>query len=425
MKKQIFLLSVMGLSLFTLTSCDSDDDSPSCVEKTWYQDADGDGLGNPAVSKKACEQPEGYVSNKDDKDDTKGPDTEAEIVNVTKNISENTTWTADKVYILKTRVTVLDGATLTIEPGTLIKGDAGAGANATALLVARGGKLNAVGTPEKPIIFTSIADNIDKGQSVSPNMSEGLNGFWGGVIILGKAPINPKADASEFQIEGIPTSDVNGLYGGKQADDNSGVIKYVSIRHGGTNIGEGNEINGLTLGGVGSGTTIENVEIVGNADDGVEFFGGSVSPKNILVWSIGDDALDTDQNWSGTLDGFVVVNPGDNAMELDGPEGSATPAAHTIKNGYIVTSGKGNVFNFDDNSAAHISNVVVNDAHKPESETKTVNRQVAKNGDVTFENVTVSKVVGDIPAGIKVGEATGFDFGAYSWTWASKAGKLK
>jgi hypothetical protein len=139
---------------------------------------------------------------------------------------------------------------------------------------------------------------------------------------------------TEVQIEGIPASDTNGLYGGNLPADNSGVIKFVSIRHGGANIGEGNEINGLTLGAVGSATVIENVEVVGNQDDGIEWFGGTVSVKNAVVWNAGDDAIDTDQAWSGTLDNFVVIcgTETDHALEIDGPEGSFN-AAHTVKNG--------------------------------------------------------------------------------------------
>ena len=140
------------------------------------------------------------------------------------------------------------------------------------------------------------------------------------MIVLGNAPIS--ADAASVQIEGIPPSDQNGFYGGSDAADNSGSIKYISIRHGGANIGEGNEINGLTLGGVGSGTTIENIEIVSNQDDGIEWFGGAVSVKNVVVWNTGDDAIDTDQAWSGTLDNFAIVNPGDECFELDGGEGN-------------------------------------------------------------------------------------------------------
>jgi len=251
------------------------------------------------------------------------------------NISENTTWESGNVYVLGGRITVLNGATLTIEPGVIIKGQAGTGANATALLVARGGKLMAEGTASEPIIFTSLIDEIEPGEVASPNLEPELNGLWGGVIVLGNAPIS--ADAASMQIEGIPASDQNGLYGGSVSDDNSGVIKYVSIRHGGANIGEGNEINGLTLGGVGSGTVIENIEIVSNQDDGIEWFGGTVSVTNVVVWNTGDDAIDTDQAWAGTLDNFIIVTPGDECFELDGAEGTAV-AAHTIKNGSVLAT---------------------------------------------------------------------------------------
>jgi len=105
--------------------------------------------------------------------------------------------------------------------------------------------------------------------------------------------------------------------------DNSSVFSYVSIRHGGTNIGQGNELNGLTLGGVGSGTIIDNIEVVANQDDGIEFFGGCVDAENLLVWSHGDDGLDIDQGYSGLIENFVVVEGGnsDHALELDGGEG--------------------------------------------------------------------------------------------------------
>ena len=149
-------------------------------------------------------------------------------------------------------------------------------------MIARGGKLFANGTADAPIIFTSVADEIMPGQKVSPNLDPNLDGLWGGLIILGNAPISAASDV--VQIEGIPPSDANGLYGGSDATDNSGAITYISIRHGGANIGEGNEINGLTLGGVGNGTTISNVEVVGNQDDGIEFFGGTVNVSNALVW---------------------------------------------------------------------------------------------------------------------------------------------
>ena len=258
---------------------------------------------------------------------------------VSSNITTNTTWTKDNIYELAGRVTVLDGVTLTIEAGTIIKGQVGTGANATALLVARGGKLIANGTSTSPIIFTTVADEITKeqvaaGDFKSPNLDASTSGLWGGLIVLGKAPIS--ASSNEVQIEGIPTTDPNGLYGGTDNMDNSGIIRYVSIRHGGANIGNGNEINGLTLGGVGAGTTIEYIEVIGNQDDGIEWFGGSVNVKHALVLNAGDDAIDTDQSWSGTLDNFIVIcGPDtDHALEIDGPEGSML-AAHTVKNGSI------------------------------------------------------------------------------------------
>jgi len=256
-----------------------------------------------------------------------------EGISVSANISANTTWETGKVYILETRIAVLSGVTLTIQPGVVIKGEAGTGSNATALIIARGAKIQAIGTATSPIIFTSISDNILPGQIASPNLASDLDGLWGGLIVLGNAPI--AAAASPKQIEGIPASDQNGLYGGTDAADNSGTIKYVSIRHGGANIGEGNEINGLTLGGVGSATVIENIEIIANQDDGIEWFGGSVNVKNAIVWNAGDDAIDTDQAWSGTLDNFIVINPFDKCFELDGPEGATNAAKHIIKNGNV------------------------------------------------------------------------------------------
>ena len=279
------------------------------------------------------------------------------IFNVTGNITQNTTWKSGKVYILESRVSVVSGVTLTIEPGVIVKGQAGTGPNATAFLIARGATILAEGTAADPIIFTSVADEIMPGEIASPNLDPDLNGLWGGLIVLGNAPIS--AVNPSIQIEGIPASDPNGLYGGNVPDDNSGILRYISIRHGGSNIGEGNEINGLTLGGVGSGTVIENIEIVANQDDGVEWFGGSVSVTNLVVWNNGDDAIDTDQAWSGTLDNFVVYNPGDEIMELDGPEGTLS-AGHIIKNGSVYAGSAEGLVDLDENSIVEITNVYFN-----------------------------------------------------------------
>jgi len=287
----------------------------------------------------------------DDDDDDNNQQDENKI---TKNISQNTTWKSGEEYVLASRVSVLSGVTLTIEPGVIIKGEAGTGANATTLLVARGGTLIAEGNATEPIIFTSVADEIEPGQIASPNLDPDLSGLWGGLIMLGNAPIS--ADAASVQIEGIPPSDQNGLYGGNDETDNSGSVKYVSIRHGGANIGEGNEINGLTLGGVGNTTSIEYVEIVSNQDDGIEWFGGKVNVSHALVWNTGDDAIDTDQSWGGTLDNFIVVNPGDECFELDGPEGTMEDT-HSIKNGTVYALDAEGLVDLDDNSLVDMMNI--------------------------------------------------------------------
>jgi len=335
------------------------------------------------------------------------------------------------------RITVTAGVTLTIEPGTIIKGEAGTGANATALLVARGGKLNANGTATSPIIFTSVADELDyadmaAGNFASPNLEASVNGLWGGVIILGKAPIsasNDVGDVSEVQIEGIPTSDPNGLYGGNDAADNSGTIRYISIRHGGTNIGAGNEINGLTLGGVGNGTIIENVEIVGNQDDGIEWFGGSVNVSNAVVFNCGDDGIDTDQAWSGSLSNVVVIGAIGHSFELDGPEGSAI-GGHTISNGSIKASFDGRIsvdlINVDNNSIVALSNLFFTDIEG----TQDINNVTA--AGVTFENIQFNvpadslqnHVNGAIPAGVSAGTTPQATISSLGWTWTAQSGAM-
>jgi hypothetical protein len=257
---------------------------------------------------------------------------EQTVFRITSNITADATWETGKTYILGARIAVVSGVTLTIQPGVVVKGEAGSGSNATALLIARGGKLMAEGTASQPIIFTSVADEIQPGQIASPNLDPSVSGLWGGLIVLGNAPIS--ADAAAVQIEGIPASDQNGLYGGDNADDNSGVLKYISIRHGGANIGEGNEINGLTLGGVGKGTSISYIEVIGNQDDGIEFFGGTVDASHLIVWNAGDDLYDVDQAYSGTISNIIGIlgSASDHAFELDGPEGTAT-GTFTITNG--------------------------------------------------------------------------------------------
>jgi len=370
-----------------------------------------------------------------DEDDS-DPTTPTDNNKITENISENTTWKTGEVYTLGARIAVLSGVTLTIEPGVIIKGEAGTGPNATALIIARGGKIMAEGTTDQPIIFTSVADEIEPGMIESPNLDPDLNGLWGGLIVLGYAPIS--ADAVPSQIEGIPPSDQNGLYGGTEAGDNSGVIKFVSIRHGGANIGEGNEINGLTLGGVGNETIIENIEIVSNQDDGIEWFGGTVNVKNALVWNTGDDAIDTDQAWAGTLDNFVIINPGDECFELDGAEGEMV-AEHTIKNGSVQAMNADGLADLDDNGPNDPGNSFVTleniyffdltygqDFDDNPEELTAMNLQAALPSDTLtladfFKN-GVDEFVSEVGAGANT---VGADLAQFNtWSWAAIAGAL-
>ncbi len=243
---------------------------------------------------------------------------------VTGAITANTTWTADRIWTVDKKVIVGDGITLTIQPGTIVKGTPGVGANSSALIIARGGKINAVGTADKPIIFTASADNIKVGEKMGSNLAATDNSLWGGVLILGKAKCSLAGDVEQLQIEGIPATDTYGLYGGTNDSDSSGSFSYVSLRHCGSEIGASNEINGLTLGGVGSGTTISNIEVFATFDDGIEYFGGTVSTSNVLVYAFGDDGLDIDQSYAGTItNGYVIkAATADSGLEIDGPEGA-------------------------------------------------------------------------------------------------------
>ena len=296
-----------------------------------------------------------------DDDDDATPDVPLENTVVSGLIEQNQTWTANNVYELDGRVIIADGVTLTIEAGTIIKGQDGQGVNASALMIARGGKINAVGTPQKPIIFTTTLDDIEPGETVGSNLTENDKGKWGGLVILGKAPIS-YSGALEAQIEGVPADEVLGLYGGDAANDNSGKLQYVSIRHGGSEISGGSEINGLTLGGVGSGTTISDLEIFANQDDGIELFGGTVNVSNILVSHQGDDGVDIDQAYAGIVDGFMVIHAGDTdkGLEIDGPEGSENTAGKfTLKNGTVSGSGNvGNPADFKSKAQGTVQNVV-------------------------------------------------------------------
>lgn len=212
------------------------------------------------------------------------PPSTSNVVEISADITTNTTWTADKIYLLKNNVYVTNNVTLTIEAGTIIKGDK---ATKGALIITRGSKINATGTVDKPIVFTS-------------NLAAGgrSQGDWGGLVILGKAPNNL---GTSVAIEGISDATDKAKHGGTDAADNSGTLKYVRIEYAGIPLGPDNELNGLSLGSVGSGTTIEYVEVYRSGDDAYEWFGGTVNAKHLLAIDSWDDDFDTDNGFSGKI----------------------------------------------------------------------------------------------------------------------------
>jgi hypothetical protein len=263
------------------------------------------------------------------------PAAQADLITVTADITANETWYATNQYLLDTVVYVQTNATLTIEPGTVVYGATNASVGkpgipslVSALWVTRGGQLWATGTVDKPIIFTAEGDDLNG------NIAPTDTALWGGVVILGNAQINSAGDATgdaaspRFEVyEGTsgPGPNNEHVFGGSDDNDSSGALRYVCIKHAGNQFAPNKELNALTMGGLGQGTTLEYVETYAGSDDGFEWWGGSVNSKYLVSSFIEDDDFDTDQGYRGTNQfWFAVKLPGGNAtsdsrgMETDG-----------------------------------------------------------------------------------------------------------
>lgn len=287
----------------------------------------------------------------DDMMDPDPPPPDSNQVNVAAgDITADTTWVASKTYTLKGQVFVT-GGTLTIEAGTVIKGDPG-----SVLVITKTAKLNAVGTAAKPIVFTS---------STSPARS----GDWGGVVMLGDAPIN--VTGGKNKIEGFPDSiGVKIEYGGATAAHDCGKLKYARIEYAGFRFGTDNELNGLTLGGCGSATEIDYVQSHLGLDDGVEIFGGTVNVSHLVITQPDDDGLDWDLGWNGTAQ-FVIVQQksglGDKGFEADNNNSNneATPRSSpalwnvTLIGGDSPAAKKQGGMHLRRGTAARINNAVI------------------------------------------------------------------
>ena len=286
-------------------------------------------------------------------------------------------------YILDKRLYIAPGQELIIEPGVIVKAEFQSTTSLVNAIIAckgvkRGattvpsGKLTAVGTADEPIIFTTTEDPVDGSYPITEKEK------WGGIILLGNAfnnvlegDDNPEVPGTLLgygdgigYIEGLPYPNEWHHYGAIDTtaagdpvfvnDDNSGHLEYVCIRHGGYDIGEANEINGLTCGSVGSSTILRHIEITSNGDDGVEFFGGTADIKYLSVMFCQDDYLDADQGWTGRAQfilgvmlpvtvGDKIVQWGDNGFELDGDDGpryGTTLSEPTVFNATIIGPGK-------------------------------------------------------------------------------------
>ena len=246
-----------------------------------------------------------------------GPINVPSTTTLTGNINTTTTLTSDKVWTLKGYVYVTDGAKLIIQPGTTIVSDV---AEKGALCIERGSQIIAEGTQSKPIVFTS---GRPEGQRTP--------GDWGGIVILGRAKTNR---SSEPTIEG----GIGRPYGGTNDSDNSGVLRFVRIEYAGIAALPNSEINALTLGGVGNGTILENIQTIYANDDAFEFFGGTVNGKNLYAFATADDDFDFDFGYTGTITNGVAkrdpqfVDSGDagNGVECDndGTGSAAQPYTH-------------------------------------------------------------------------------------------------
>ena len=330
------------------------------------------------------------------------------IVTVPNTIDTDTVWDSDtnddgvidQIYFLDEAVFVGDfnapaasRPTLTITPGTVIaatgSNTGNSGLDVGALVIAQTGSIDAEGTVDNPIIFTSVAEaeflynvDVDGADGINTTQPDAIGGdadgtdggAWGGVIILGNAPINfyntPTNNLNSNTVEGFAVNlagdDI--LYGGNSPADNSGTFRYVSIRFGGFEFAPDEEINGLTMAGVGSGTTIDHVEVVANTDDGFEWFGGTVNTSHLFALYCQDESFDFDEGHQGVHQFFFAVqsNLSDNGTEADGGNRTGTgvkdgePLTNTtIYNAtYVGAPGSADAFRLKDNFAGQFHNSV-------------------------------------------------------------------
>jgi hypothetical protein len=306
--------------------------------------------------------------------------------------TQDLTLTNDAVYVLAGGVFIGEkadvgdpvpenGPVLTIEPGTRIIGSGGTG---NALYIQRGAKIIAEGLPHAPIVMTGAT-----------YASEGATaGQWGGLVINGAAPLNT-CDAGVCEAVGEGDS---GAYGGDDPLDNSGVLRYVRVQFAGEKINDEDELNGIAFQGVGAGTVVDYVQVHRNADDGIEFFGGTVNAKHLVLTDIEDDSVDWTQGWQGKLQ-YVLVRQSqdqtidtDRGMELDNLEqnNDALPRSGGIMANFTLLGKAGELgINPRRGTAGRFSNFLVVDFDKCLDIDSAATFAVADAGELTFENTVL------------------------------------
>ena len=240
------------------------------------------------------------------------PGIDKPVVVVTGEVTGTETWTSNNYYVLRGAVFVRDGGTLNIAPGTWVIGEAG---SVGTLIVERGGKLNAIGTREAPIVFTSDQPAGSRAR-----------GDWGGIIINGRAPVNIPGGEGEGEAD-------TGVYGGDQPNDDSGSMRYVRVEFAGTEFSPDNELNGIAFQGVGNGGSYDHIQVHMNRDDGLEWFGGTADIKYAVVSNAADDSVDWTFGWRGRAQFIAITQRGDdadNGVEADNNEfgNDFLPRAH-------------------------------------------------------------------------------------------------
>ncbi|MBN1653462.1 MAG: hypothetical protein JXA30_06765 [Deltaproteobacteria bacterium] len=334
MIRNLICILALSISLFAV-GCGDDDNG---------DENGGTGGTNGSAGKDEGKSGDGGSAGKDDAgsggSDIEPPDCDDEEI-IDEDISQDTTWECP-VYLLQGKIYVVDDAVLTIEPGVQVLGDT-SGTEEAALIVTRGARLEAIGTADDPIVFSS--GNPEGARST---------GDWAGVALLGSASINSGSciedgDTStadtceqpgfiEGRLEGIDVADDRGRFGGSDDESDCGSLKYARIEFAGAELSPDNELNGLTVAGCGDQTELSHIQVHRGKDDGIEFFGGNAGMDHVVISGASDDGLDWDLGWQGEVQFLVIhqfAGTGDNAIEADnlGADEDAQPRSNpTISN---------------------------------------------------------------------------------------------